>query len=210
MTRLATGLSILFATGCGSDPETTTLESPVVDAEPAGTASLPDPKHVRGWRRMSVDQLDASIRQVTGGIGWDDSRGTSEFENLAATLGVPDYIDATTEDLAPTLLFQKFLDDAAIDVCNKLVAREKVAVSGKVLLRDVTLLDTAENNPEGIESALSRALYRFHGRRIPVGDPQLEPWRFLFESATLVAGGTEGAWRTVCVGLLTHPDFYTY
>lgn len=201
-------LSMLVA-GCGSTPE---ARAPAeVEATTVGEVALPSPPHVRGWRRMDITQLDASIRKVTGGIGWDDDAGNPQFEALSRTLGVPDYLDSTIEDLTPSLLFQKFLDDAAHEVCDELLARERVSSpEGRVLLVGIEPTDTLETDRNGVEQALSRAVKRFHGRSVPPGDPELEPWTFLFESATVVTGDPEQAWHAVCVGLLTHPDFYTY
>lgn len=182
---------------------------PTADVVDVGGVTVPQPAPVRGWRRMDVAQLDASIRRVTGGVGWDDEQGDSVFASLGPTLGVPDYLDATIEDRAPSLLFVKFLDDAANHVCDRLMEREKVGSHEPVLLRGVTLQDTVAAAPDAIEGALSDAVHRLHGRRALPGDPTLEPWRFLFESVEAI-DGTESAWRAVCVGLLTHPDFYTY
>ncbi|MEZ4467376.1 MAG: hypothetical protein R3F43_23755 [bacterium] len=62
--------------------------------------------------------------QASGGTGWTETRGATEvdlFEELAATLGRPDYVQVTTEDLDPSALFLKFLDDAARSVCARTV-----------------------------------------------------------------------------------------
>ncbi|MBX2798532.1 MAG: hypothetical protein KTR31_12700 [Myxococcales bacterium] len=200
-----TAIVVTLLAGCGGS----TGSEPTADVDPLGQAPLPTDQ-LRGWRRMDIQQLDASIRRVTGGIGWDDSRGNSEFVALSATLGVPDYLDVTTEDLQPTLLFQKFLDDAAHEVCDELVDREATGGAGNVLLVGLTADDTFAEHRAEIEGALSSALLRFHGRSVATTDPQLEPWTFLFESTELVTESPRSAWRTVCVGLLTHPDFYTY
>ena len=201
---------LLWTMACSAPNVIGNLPPAEVDVTEVGEITLPTEETPRGWRRMDIEQLDASIRRVTGGIGWDDTRGNSEFSALSATLGVPDYLDSTTEDLEPSLLFQKFLDDAANQVCEELVRRELQSTSGRVLMGDALVTDTLDTNREAIESALSNALKRFHGRTVEVDSPKLEPWTFLFESATLVTSDSELAWRTVCVGLLTHPDFYTY
>ncbi len=200
--------------GCGQ-PEPEPIVAPPLDpatasVDPVGEVELPQAAGPsRPFRRMDVGQLDASIRAVTGGIGWDDG-DDSQLQELAATLGVPDYLGTTHEDLEPSLLFLKFLDDAANEVCDELLERESDLGPGNVFLVDVTLLDTVENHREAIEANLSRALLRFHGRSLQPGEAGLEPWVWLFESAAHVTGSTSDAWRTVCVGLLTHPDFYTY
>ncbi|MCB9696899.1 MAG: hypothetical protein H6738_09000 [Alphaproteobacteria bacterium] len=195
----------------GPDPK---VDPPVVTdpsegtVTPIGDAPLPEASSDgRPWRRMDIEQLDASMRQVTNGIGWDVN-GVDQFTALSATLGVPDYLQVTSEDLAPGLLFQKFLDDAANAVCRDLLERESTGGAENVFLVHV---DLATRDQAAIEENLSMLLLRFHGREVPVGDPRLEPWIFLYEGADLVTGGDAmETWRTVCVALFTHPDFYTY
>ena len=41
-------------------------------------------------------------------------------------------------------------------------------------------------------------------------DPALNTWRWLFETATMMTNDPVQGWRTVCVGLMTHPFFYSY
>ena len=164
---------------------------------------------------MDIDQLNQAIRQASGGLGWTETRGGREvdlFEELAETLGRPDYLDLTTENLEPALLFHKFLADAARAVCSQSVARDIWEGDGeRPLLGDVDPTATYEDTPEAIDDNLARLLLRFHGRRVTdASDPALVSWRWLFRSATHVTEDPAVAWRTVCVGLITHPDFYSY
>ncbi len=195
---------LLALVGCNDAPEQASIDlvSPSEAPVPVGVQ--------RGWRRMDLDQLDASIRKVTGGIGWDDPQGNSELLALASTLGAADYIAGKPEDLSVSLLFLKFLEDAAADVCTELVTREGGTREEPVFLVHVEPTDTLATHREAVLQNLSEALLRFHGRAVPVDSPLLEPWTFLFESATHVSGSPEEGWRAVCVGLITHPDFYTY
>jgi hypothetical protein len=164
----------------------------------------------RPMRRMDIDQLNASIRAATGGIGWEIN-GVDQLEDLAGTLGRPDYAESTNEDLSPGLLFQKFLDDAANAVCEELVATEAVGGASNVFLVHVTLNDTSLSAPDKVQSNLQAALLRFHGHALEDGDPQLESWRWLFDTTVDVTGGdTLAGWRSVCIGLITHPDFAMY
>lgn len=209
-----------------SDPDL--VEDPVVDPEappadeltPAdgsfGTGTpvdlLPpppeDPSRMR--KRMDIDQLDAAIKRATGGIGWTKS-GKNQFEALARTLGKPDYVDLTTEDLEPSALFQKFLDDAARMACTALAAQElTVAPDERVLMVDAGPEDTWKAQPEKVVQNLRYLLLRYHGKALTVASPELEPWRWLYESAEHVTKDPVTAWRTVCIGLITHPGFYTY
>lgn len=178
----------------------------------------------RERRRMDVDQLEASLRAVTGGIGWErmNSDGTVRtryFSAYSDTLGVPDYVNSTSEDLTVSLLFQKFLDDAARSACRRVADREagdgpeyEGGPQGTFAPVDLTR-ETPPTDAE-IDAALSDLLLRFHGRRVEASSPELEPWRLL--SARLTEAATEAelpakrAWEGVCVALVTHPDFYTY
>ncbi len=164
----------------------------------------------RPMRRMDIDQLNASLRAVTGGIGWEVN-GVDQLEDLASTLGRPDYLQSTSEDLAPSLLFQKFLDDAANSACDELVQREAVGSADNVFLVHTTPDDTSLSDPDAVTAELQGALLRFHGHQLDATDPQLESWRWLFDTTVEVTGGdTLAGWRAVCIGLITHPDFAMY
>ena len=78
----------------------------------------------RPRRRMNIDQLRTAFEQVSGGISWTERSGRNEvnlFETLSSTLGKPDFAQTTDEELEPTILFQKFLGDAARSVCFKFI-----------------------------------------------------------------------------------------
>jgi len=193
------------ATGVRMDPEGHAGLTPAPPPADAG---------VRVRRRMDIDQLNASLRRVSGGIGWTEGEGESEvdlFEELSDTLGRPDFIQITSEDLTPSLLFEKFLGDAARSVCQKLVARETGEDPGdQVLFVHVGPDDTLDTSAEAIDANLRHLLLRYHGQVVEEGDPGLEPWSWLFESTVHVSGSPTVAWQSVCVALITHPDFYSY
>lgn len=151
----------------------------------------------RDRKRMNIDQVAASIERVTG-QSWQELDETGEqvqlFDTLSGSLGKPDYLAATEEDLAPGLLFQKFLDDAARSTCITAAESERPG-SGEYLM----LLETPEDNVRAL-------ILRFHGHEWPAADERLDPWLDLYS----VAETPERGWALVCVGLITHPDFYTY
>lgn len=217
-------LSALTVVGCKAEEASSTAPPPPappvdvtvhpgteVDLGPAAPAPE-DP--FRSRRRMDIDQLDATIRTVTGGIGWTEDRGGREvnlFEELAQTLGKPDYLQITDEDLSPSAMFQKFLDDAARSVCLRLLEAEATRPSAeRVFFVHAEPTDTLGAEPEATLANLQYLLLRFHGRKVAVDAPELEPWRWLMESAEHVTDDQAEVWRTVCVGMMTHPDFYTY
>ena len=151
----------------------------------------------RDKKRMNIDQVSASIERVTG-QSWqelDESGAQVQlFDALSGSLGKPDYLAATEEDLVPGLLFQKFLDDAARSTCIAAAASD---TSGQA--RFLTLMDDPQDN-------MRMLILSFHGHSWPEGDPRLDPWMELYS----VASTPERGWALVCVGLITHPDFYTY
>lgn len=207
--------------GCPGDPEPEPgpagLPDPVVDQlDPIAQGELipeaPGPDEgIRNRRRMDLDQLEAAIETVTGGIYWGGATGDRNFDDLSQTLGKPDFLDITTEDLAPSMIFQKFLGDAARDVCEQLKDRDVAAAAeDRILFVEVGLEDTFETNPKGVEANLIYLLARYHSTELEAGSAQLNPWLWLFESSVHVTDDPVAAWRTVCVGLITHPNFYSY
>ncbi len=169
---------------------------------------------VRPRRRMNIEQLGAAIAEATGGVIWAIGTAGSEvdqLENLAATLGRPDYLQSVHEDLSAGPVFQKFLGDAARFVCTKLVEKELTQEPAeRVLMVDVTPEDTAQSAPDAVDANLRLLVLRYHGRKPLENDAALSQWRWLFESATHVTQEPAQAWRAVCVSLITHPDFYSY
>jgi hypothetical protein len=189
-------------------------EEPAVDPfdpAPPEDEHADDALPTRPRRRMDIDQLDRTIRRVMGGMGWTEVRNGVEvnlFVDLAATLGKPDYVTTTYESLDATPTFQKFLNDAARSVCDRRVTADAAApIEQRVVLPNVDLADV---DSAAVDRTLMRLLLRTHGRRLEFNAPGLRPWRWLFDSSLHVTQDPLRAWETVCVGLLSHPDFYTY
>ena len=211
------GILALLLTGCFTGE---TLSPPEPDPD-VGNFDPIDSQDVaqesqagRDFRRMDISQLSASIEQVTG-HKWtrEDARyGTIDrFEELSATLGVPDYIETVSDPLEPSLLFQKFLDDAALDVCPKLVADDLARADGeRWLMSHIGPEATFESDPTGARTTLQDALLRFHGKALAEDSQELEEWVFLMRSLEQVASTPEARWEALCVALITHPDFYLY
>jgi len=164
----------------------------------------------RRRRRMDIDQLNQTIIRVTGGIGWTQAN-KNQFDVLASTLGKPDYIDLTKEDFEPSALFQKFLDDAARAVCYELVKKELSVPSNKrVFMVYSSPYNTWDDDPAAIDKNLTHLILRYHGRDLKEKPAELQQWRWLYRSAEHVSKKPVTAWRTVCIGLMNHPYFYTY
>ncbi len=194
-----------LATGCGGggQPTVSLTEETPVDPVPDSLS--------RERRRMNIDQLQTSMEQVSGGIGWTEERDGETvdlFAQLSVTLGKPDYLASTHEDLVPGLLFQKFLDDASKSICTDLVAAEQNrGESERVFLVHADLDDGPASSE--VEANLRSALLRFHGTDLPSGDDALDPWLELYSDAAAYSD-SEQAWTLVCVSLFTHPDFYSF
>lgn len=190
--------------GDGTDPSATP-----VDLDPRGDVVVVPPRTpgegIRPRRRMDLDQLQASFARVTGGANW---WGWGPY---ARTLGKPDYAVQTHEDLTASLLFHKFLDDAARDVCDQLAALEPgLPRAERTLMALVEPTDTSATAPDAVKENLAMLLLRFHGRRVAPGDPVLAPWQRLFENVVTGTGNPVAGWRAVCVALIEHPDFTSY
>lgn len=165
----------------------------------------------RARKRMDLDQLNAQIRNVTGGIGWVENNN-DQLVALAATLGRPDFLTTTEEDLTPSPLFQKFLGDASRKVCADLFAAEAGrAAEDRVFFVGVDKDETSAALGPRLDESLARLLLRFHGRTSETDATRgaLDGWRFLFLS-TERASSPAVAWNAVCLALFQHPDFYTY
>ena len=180
----------------------------VVDPAPAASA--------RTLRRMSVKQLRRAIATVTGGGAWRDSRGRDQLTILEQTLGVPTYIDTTSEDLEASLVFQKFLGDGTRAVCDETLRNYvEMASDDRIFLRYVEpSWDWESATPErraAIDRNLSYLKLRItgHGPDASQEDP-LERERWLFRSVTHATGDPGKGWRAVCVGLMSSPEFYLY
>ena len=197
--------------GCNVDTQVTPEAPPDVTVQPGddGDVMPEDTTRGRDRRRMDIDQLSASIERVTGGLQWTSERGADRFDELAATLGKPDYAQNTQEDLDPSLLFEKFLGDAAASVCTELIDRESSG-GEQVLMVKATFDHTWDDNPLQIEENISHALLRFQGRTVAPGSEAMEPWTWLYRTTHEITGDSKQTWRTMCVALITHPDFYTY
>jgi hypothetical protein len=190
-----------------------TEDAPLAEPTPPGT---------RPRRRVDIDMLDRAFRDVLGGLTWTVTTGSNrvdQFPLLAETLGKPNYIDTTLEDLNPTALFAKFLGDGARKACADRVAVDVSALTARatdpatappaILFGPLGLDDTPATAAIALDAQLSALLLRFHGRVLRPEAPGFEEWRWLLASSHQLTGRMDTAWQAVCVALLTHPDFYT-
>lgn len=163
----------------------------------------------RPRRRMNLDQLAQAMPQVSGGIGWTELRNGRDvdlFVELSATLGKPDFVQVVSEDLEPSALFLKFLDDAARSICARMVRRDLDAAPGAEMAIFKHVGPDVAPTSDAIDANLAYLVERFHGRR----DAVTIGWRWLYDSVVHITDEPIDGWNAVCVGLFTHVDFYSY
>jgi hypothetical protein len=163
----------------------------------------------RARQRLNIDQLSAAIERVSGGLNWTSGNAIL-WETLAPTLGKPDFVQSTQEDLLPSQLFHKFLDDAARQVCGKMIFGEvHEYVDENHLMVHVSPQDPMSDS-EAIDQNLRHLLLAFHGKRFEPGAPELIQWRWLVDSVHAASTEPTEPWNAVCVALITHPRFFSY
>ncbi len=210
-------LALSFALGC-SKGSTAAVDQPgslapvELPTDHPVLTPLPDPEmnggHAgRAPRRISVPQLKQSILTVTG-------KQWTQIDNLAASLGQADFAITVSDATEPNLVFAKFLDDGAREVCLS-VARDDLnrAQDARVLWpevpgtgRDFTVLDDAT-----IAKNLGTLSVRFWGS--PLDSTELTDWTATFKKLAARAktiNKPEQAWGSICVAMMTDPRFITY
>lgn len=221
-TMLFAALLALAASACSkSQPvaDKTGEISPIDMSNHPSIDPLPDPDlqggHVgRAPRRITVAQLKSSILIATG-------RQWSQIDNLAASLGKADYALVNAEATEPNLVFAKFLEDGAREVCLGAAATDLTRPNGadRVLsplagtAADLTTLLDAD-----VKKNLVYLSTRFWGQ--PLSGSELETWAASFKklaaaTKTAVPPATSPApknqaWGGVCIALMTDPRFFTY
>ena len=211
---------VIPLTASGEDEETPTKMP--VESESRGKTSLEpdvwDPDaFTRPRRRMTIPQLDRAIRSATGGIGWspNDSDQSSRWDELAPTLGVPDYYRRLRADLNPSMTFQKFLGDGANVICTQLIIHEQeLAPEERVFFVHIPPGTNPVEDPAATDANIEMLLLRFHGKSVSPESPGFQPWRNLVNTIAANAGPWWGdwleAWTGMCIALMKHPDFYSY
>ena len=159
----------------------------------------------RNKKRMSIDHVKASMERVSGGIAWQVS-GRDKWSDYSDTLGVPDFLYSVREDRTVSVMFHKFLDDAAVHTCGEWIQQEWQSTE-RIFFTEV--------EPEELDLAKIRlnmvALRRqIHGAITPINDPMIDSLVDLHFTVVQRTDSLEQAWTSVCVGLFTHPDFFMY
>ena len=160
---------------------------------------LPDPDEQEGHvgrapRRLTVAQLRISIEVATG-------RKWAPLDVRGASLGEADFALVRSETADANLVFAKFLEDGARDVCLDAATADAAAVQADRILSPET--STPLN--------LVYLSTRFWGS--PLQGDELVRWSSFAESVKKRAeavGKPQQAWAAVCVAMMTDSRFLTY
>lgn len=212
----------LATTGCDDDPDPgQTVADMGGGAGGVGGGMEPEPdpnpeaRLDRAAGRMTIEQLARSIPVITDGLRWTEDFGAGEvdmLEVLSGTLGAPDYLRITEENLEPTLIIAKFLQDASQRICLRWVDRDRAQPAADRSL--VTHEDWASTDEARVRENLRRLQLRFYARHIAdAADPGLDPLYRLFVDASSTAPPDRAArdgWLAVCIAMMTDPEFVLY
>ena len=155
----------------------------------------------RRLKRMTVAQARDSMVQISGGVHWG-SEGESYWDEYSETLGVADYQLRVENDRSPSVMFQKFLDDAATATCMGWIQAPETTF--------FAVEDRASMVREDIVANIVSLRWQIQGKVKDATVPIIEDYETLFVKAHQRTESTESAWQTVCVAMFTHPDFFMY
>jgi hypothetical protein len=210
-------LLLMAAAACGGSdpaapkPRPAELE-PLPDDHPS-IEPLPDPElsggHVgRAPRRLTVAQLKSSI-QVTTGRQW------TKIDELAGSLGRADYALVNAEATEPNLVFAKFLEDGAREVCLATADADlKETDASKRVLSPKAPADAKDLSKLDDSTVRENMIYlstRFWGQ--PLAGAELDTWTAAYKGIATRAEAAKKkreAWAAICIALMTDPRFTTY
>jgi hypothetical protein len=177
---------------------------------------LPDPEMQAGSvgrapRRITVAQLKTSIETTVG-------RPWTGLEALAPSLGRADFANIVSENTEPNLVFAKFLEDGAREVCLAQATAELTITdpNARVLSRTVpTLAGTAGNLTQLTDAQKTELLVylstRFWGA--PLSGDELTRWKNFFTQAASRSEAIrrrDQAFAAMCIAMMTDSRFLTY
>ena len=184
-------------------------EAPGVSSSEVGAAdAAPEPEgDHRALKRMSVAQTRTAMEQLSGGIEWAEGSAVL-WESYAATLGVADHQTRLRDNLDPSIMYQKFLDDAAVQTCTAWVAGE--ADGTRTPRGFFVAIEPDATDAASVRANLVRLRQLVHAEQSEDTDPVVDGLEVVFDTVLRRTSDPVAAWTTVCVGLFTHPDFFTY
>jgi hypothetical protein len=203
--KLYVSLSLISLLGCPAEEPAPTPErekTPAVVTElPTMPVDHPDMDSLnvlsRGPRRMSVEQLERSVEVIIGGV----PEGQVNFDaTLSLTLGEPDYLRVTEENLEPTPLYMKFMLDLGAYLCQQILLYDpQRPVDDRTLTR---FTDEDQN--------IRYILLRFTGIEGAAADPYVERLMRVYDAGRAGPNGDSSGWEAVCISVFTSPEFLLY
>ena len=180
-------------------------------ADPRYRSADPDWPGTVGPKRMSPDQLAASIEALTG-FRWVyeglDMLSTDTY-GVRVLAGGADGVVVTqpaTSHSTSSALVTAWLAEAA--------ARHAVAADLAAAPDERTLFVFAPPNaipaPAAQRAQLQHLVRLAHGRDLRADDPDLAALAALWDDVNADTGDPDTAWAAVLAGLLRHPDFLHY
>lgn len=152
----------------------------------------------RGPRRMSVEELARSWEAVA-----DLAPGSVVIpDNLARSLGQPDWLTTTVPSLEPSPLFMKFMVDLSGILCSNIIQGDRLKTEDqRVVLK----------YPNEVDRNLRQLILRFWAIDARAEDhPDVARLRTVFEAGQAGAAGNRSGWLAVCMALTTAPEFLLY
>ena len=132
------------------------------------------PANTRQLKRMTVRQARDSMEQISGGIVWGGGSKLSDWDDHFDTLGVADYHFRVESDRQPSVMFQKFLDDAASDTCRRWILGEGSAFHS---------IDDPDSTVQAdIRANILGLRWKIQGKARVDGDPIIDDYLTLYTS----------------------------
>lgn len=199
--------------------------TPIGEGYPVEHPSVDVPAISGETRRMTVDQLQASLTILAGQdlsgkpIQWTVMGRNAPVDalsdsGLGRTLGRPDYVAVTDEPAQPSTLYVKFMDDMARDVCPKMMTADygRSNASARNFL-PLTALDNIDD-AASINRNLRYLVLKFFGEKVS-DDASVADLKAVFDATVAESEGdattrSRVGWNSVCVALFLSPALHIY
>ena len=220
--------SLLFIVGCTTsdkvtpqDPNTQTSDTSQGDSASNQESEIPpalqnndlgetdlfpeQEEPYRNKKRMRIEHVKDSMTLVSGGIEWVVNN-EDKWAYYSATLGVPDFRERIREDRTVSVMFQKFLDDAASHTCEAWMTTEATSTQ-RLFFAEI---EPNEMDLSKIRLNLVALRRRIHNKNTAIDEPIIDSLIDLHHVVVQRTNDPLKAWQTVCIAMFTHPDFYMY